>query len=64
MLVLSRRENEEIVIREPFGSEIRLVVLEVKGNKVRLGFEAAPHVRILRKEVSHAAELTAEAVCL
>jgi carbon storage regulator len=51
MLVLTRRRDEAIVIRNRFGTEIRLMVVDVKGNKVRLGIEAPADVQIARQEV-------------
>ena len=47
MLVLTRRTGEEIVI----GDDIRVIVVEVQGNKVRLGVKAPASVRIDRQEV-------------
>ena len=48
MLVLSRRNNESIVI----DGEIVVTVLGVdRGGQVRLGIEAPDHVRILRREL-------------
>jgi carbon storage regulator len=58
MLVLTRRRDEAIVIRNRFGTEIRLLVVDVKGNKVRLGIEAPADVNIAREEV-RPRELTA-----
>lgn len=58
MLVLTRRRDEAIVIRNRFGTEIRLLVVDVKGNKVRLGIEAPADVNIVREEV-RPRELTA-----
>ncbi len=51
MLILTRRRDEAIVIRNRFGTEIRLLVVDVKGNKVRLGIEAPADVSIAREEV-------------
>ncbi|HEY3967590.1 MAG TPA: carbon storage regulator [Planctomycetaceae bacterium] len=51
MLVLTRRRDEAIVIRNRFGTEIRLLVVDVRGNKVRLGIEAPPEVGIVREEI-------------
>jgi carbon storage regulator len=48
MLVLSRKAQESICI----GDGIRVTVIDVRGNKVRLGIEAPPHVRIHREEVA------------
>lgn len=47
MLVLTRRLGEEIVI----GEGIRLTVVAIHGNKVRLGFAAPENVSILREEL-------------
>ena len=51
MLVLSRRRDEAIVMRSRAGIEIRLLVVDVRGNKVRLGIEAPPEIEIVREEV-------------
>ena len=51
MLILTRRRDEAIVIRNRFGTEIRLLVVDVKGNKVRLGIDAPADVNIVREEV-------------
>jgi carbon storage regulator len=47
MLVLSRRPGEEIVI----DGHIRVTVVEVRGNQVRLGITAPPSVAVDRVEV-------------
>jgi carbon storage regulator len=47
MLVLSRKRNESIVINE----DITLVVVEIRGDKVRLGIEAPKDIPVHRREV-------------
>lgn len=47
MLVLSRKFNEEIVI----GNDIRVKILDISGNRVRLGISAPNHVPVLREEI-------------
>lgn len=47
MLVLSRKPGQELVI----GDNIRVVVLDVKGDKVRLGITAPPEIPVHRREV-------------
>jgi carbon storage regulator len=47
MLVLSRKKNESIVIN----NEITVVVVEIRGDKVRLGIEAPKEVPVHRREV-------------
>ena len=50
MLVLSRHVNEEIVI----GDDISVMVVEIRGDKVRLGVEAPREVPVHRREVYEA----------
>jgi carbon storage regulator len=47
MLVLSRKRSEWIVI----GSSIRITVVKVDGNQVRLGIEAPGSLPIVRAEL-------------
>ncbi|TWT90570.1 hypothetical protein Mal64_09640 [Pseudobythopirellula maris] len=47
MLVLSRKKNESIVIND----DITIVVVEIRGDKVRLGIEAPKEVPVHRSEV-------------
>lgn len=54
MLVLSRKKNESIVIN----NDITIVVVEVRGDKVRLGIEAPKEVSVHRREVYDAIKRT------
>ena len=56
MLVLSRKKQEQIVIDE----DIFVTVVDVRGDKVRLGVDAPKGVPVHRKEV-HTAIKRAEA---
>lgn len=47
MLVLTRKAAEAIQL----GSDVTITVLEIKGNKVRLGITAPDHVNIARAEL-------------
>jgi len=47
MLVLTRKLNEKIII----GENVRITVVGVRGNHVRLGIDAPPEVSILRDEL-------------
>ena len=47
MLVLSRKKNESIVIND----DITIVVVDIRGDKVRLGVEAPKEVPVHRREV-------------
>ena len=47
MLVLSRQRDETIMI----GDDIEITVVDIRGDKVRLGITAPPHVPVHRKEV-------------
>lgn len=48
MLVLSRKKNEQIVIGEGL---ITITIVEIRGDKVRVGITAPPDVKVHRKEV-------------
>jgi carbon storage regulator len=50
MLVLSRKKNESIIIND----DITIVVVEIRGDKVRLGVEAPKEVPVHRNEVYEA----------
>jgi len=52
MLVLSRKRDEKIVI----GNHIVITVVDVRGDKVRLGIEAPTDVPVHRQEVQEAIE--------
>ena len=54
MLVLSRKKNESIVIND----DITVVVVEIRGDKVRLGIEAPKEVPVHRREVYDAIKLS------
>lgn len=47
MLVLTRREGESIVI----GEGIEITIVEIKGDRIRLGIAAPKDVPVWRKEV-------------
>lgn len=47
MLVLSRKRNESIIIND----NIKLTIVDVKGDRVRVGIEAPKDVPVHRQEV-------------
>jgi len=47
MLVLTRRTGERVFV----GPNITVKVVEIRGEQVRLGFDAPPETTILREEV-------------
>ena len=47
MLVLTRKNGQEIVI----DGRIRITIVSVKGDRVRVGVSAPPEVRVDREEV-------------
>jgi carbon storage regulator len=47
MLVLTRKVNQSIII----GDDVEVVVLEVRGEQVRLGIRAPKDVSVHRKEI-------------
>lgn len=48
MLVLSRKEGEQLVI----GDNITLVISRISGNRVTIGIEAPKEVKVIRSELS------------
>tara|TARA_R110000868_G_scaffold45841_6_gene151821 strand:- start:1264 stop:1449 length:186 start_codon:yes stop_codon:yes gene_type:complete len=50
MLVLSRKLNEAIIIGEG-ANKVSVTVVGVVGDRVKLGFVAEGHVKILREEI-------------
>ena len=53
MLVLSRKANESVMVggNDRCERQIKVTVLEIEGNRVRLGFEADNDVPVHRFEV-------------
>ncbi len=47
MLVLSRQKDESIII----GDDIEITIVDVRGDKVRLGINAPKHISVHRKEI-------------
>jgi carbon storage regulator len=47
MLVLSRRQNEKVII----ANNIHVTVLSINGQQVKLGFEAPKNIEIHREEI-------------
>ena len=53
MLVLSRKPRESVVVGgdDRFHRLLKVTVLEIRGNSVKLGFDADPGVPVHRQEV-------------
>ena len=47
MLILTRRISESIII----GDDVKITVLGVKGNQVRIGIDAPKHLSVHREEI-------------
>lgn len=52
MLVITRRENEEIVIGDPKSPIGTLKVSSIRGDRVRVAFDFPRTIQIHRKEVA------------
>lgn len=47
MIILTRRISESIII----GDDVKITVLGVKGNQVRIGIDAPKHLSVHREEI-------------
>jgi carbon storage regulator len=47
MLVLSRHKNEKIII----GDDVEITIVDIRGDKVRIGIDAPQEIPVHRKEV-------------
>ena len=47
MLIITRKDNESLFI----GDDIKITVLDVKGNQVRIGIDAPKDIDVHREEV-------------
>lgn len=47
MLILTRRISESVII----GDDVKITVLGIKGNQVRLGIDAPKEVSVHREEI-------------
>lgn len=56
MLVLSRKQQQEIAI----GENIKITVIKIKGNTVRLGIDAPRDVKVVRGELPRQSEIEVE----
>ncbi len=50
MLVLSRRKDESIVI----GDDVEIFIVDIRGDKVRLGITAPRYIPVHRREIYEA----------
>ena len=57
MLVLSRKRDERILI----GDNIVITIVDIRGDKVRIGVEAPSHVPVHRQEIVEALQRHAAA---
>ena len=55
MLILSRKKEEKIVVGDPSaGNQVVITLVDIRGDKVRIGIDAKPDVPIHRLEVYQA----------
>jgi len=54
MLILTRKQDEKIIITTPNGIRITVMLIAIRGDKVRLGVEAPKDVAVHREEIQAA----------
>lgn len=59
MLVLSRQRDESIMI----GDDVEIIIVDIRGDKVRLGITAPMEIPVHRKEVYEAIKREGGRVC-
>ncbi|MDF2685974.1 MAG: carbon storage regulator CsrA [Clostridia bacterium] len=57
MLVISRKVNETFIIND----NITVQILEINGDKIKIGIEAPKDIRIMRSEILETEKLNIEA---
>ena len=62
MLVLSRQREQSIICTTPSGERIEVTVMDIRGDKVRLGFTADRSIEIDRSEIRAAKDARREGV--
>lgn len=50
MLILARKTDEKILI----GEDIKITIIEIHGDQVKIGIEAPKNVKVFRQEVFNA----------
>lgn len=50
-LVISRKQGQRVFIDTVSDGRIEVTVMEMRGNRVKIGFTASPAVNILREEL-------------
>ncbi|MDP2910536.1 MAG: carbon storage regulator CsrA [bacterium] len=57
MLVLSRQRDESIMI----GDDVEIIIVDVRGHKVRLGITAPKNIQVHRREIYDKIQLEKQA---
>jgi carbon storage regulator len=57
MLIISRKKNEGVVINQ----NTEITIIDIQGDRVRIGIEAPSEVKIVRKELLDTADVNREA---
>lgn len=52
MLILSRRENQALILELPDGEEIVIMVDQINGSSVKIGIKAPYEIKVLREELT------------
>jgi carbon storage regulator len=52
MLIVTLKENEKVLI----GNDINVMVVEIRGNQIRLGIEAPAGLLVLREKLAEKAK--------
>lgn len=53
MLVLCMREDDKVIVGDPKNPVCVIQIVEVRGQKIRVGFEAARSIPVHREEIAN-----------
>ena len=56
MFILTRRPNEAFIIELPNGETVKVAVLSVKPNQVRIGTDAPDDIKIIKEELQEGSQ--------
>lgn len=51
MMILVRKKEESLILKTPYGKQIKVLILGTKNGHAKIGVNALPYIEILRDEL-------------